>query len=441
MFWQIIKFECRYHSKQLSFIAASIFFFASGIFATRGNYGGSEIHINSPYAISFFLSLLSILSLFVLTIFSVNALLRDSEFKMTELIYSTSVTKFQFLISRFSGIIIAAFAIMCFAVLGMLVGLTFADSERTGIFNIWYYLYPLFIFCLPNILFGASILFTVSVLSKSTTAIYVSGVFIYILYFAASIIGNSPVMASSSPTGAENNLLFVLLDPYGIVGFLAQIKLWGVIEKNSQLVELSGNFLINRIFWTITSLIIISAVYKYFTFKLQSPTRKKDNDTIEDVSFLNKYNPVAPSVTGIKFICYSFIANLKLELKIIFKGIPFAVMILLWIGMTAINLREELFSGIFDTSYSASTGIIIQILVDANLGFIFLIYYAAETIWRESDVKISGLINSSPVSNAGMYLSKLSAQGALIIFLISLNIFIGITFQIADGNTNIELNK
>lgn len=437
----MIKFEFRYHSKQLSFIAASIIFLVLGILTIKGNYGGAEIHVNSPYAVSFVSSLISLTSIFVLTVFSANALLRDSEYKMAELINSTSNSKFQFLISRISGIIISTFTVMFLAVLGMIIGLSFADSERTGVFNLWYYIYPLLIFFLPNIIFGASILFSVSILSKSASATYVAGVFIYILYFTASIIGNSPLMANSSPTGADNNLLYVLIDPYGIVGFLSQIKTWGVIEKNSQLLELSGNFLINRIFWITTALLLFSIVYRKFSFRLKLKSKKKNEDTgTEELNF-EKYISVNPTVSKIKADRSAFLANLKLEIKSIFKGIPFAVMVILWIGIITINLREGLLNGIFSTSYYATTGIIIQILMEVSLGYIFLIYYAAESIWRERDVKISGLVNSSPVSDSALFLSKLSAQILIIIILISLNILIGIIFQIADGTTTIELDK
>ncbi|MBU2492083.1 MAG: hypothetical protein KJ571_05605 [Bacteroidetes bacterium] len=435
----MIKFEWRYHSKQLSFIAAAIVFFLSGIFATKGSYGGTDININSPYAITFFLNLLSLLSLFVLTIFSANALLRDHEYKMSELIYSTSISKFQFLFSRFAGIILAAFAMLCFAVSGMLFGLFWADAERLGVINLWNYIYPLFIFGVPNILFGASLLFTVSILTQSSTATYVTGVFIYILYFVASMLGNSPLMANSSPTGIENNLLHVLMDPYGIVGFLAQIKFWGVIEKNTQLVPLEGNLLINRIFWCCFAVTVFLIVYKIFSFKLIPARKQKQNNILEETTALIKYKPVSTNTSDFKLQWAAFITKSKLETKLIVKGIPFIVMMILWIGMIGITLSEELFSGIFDTSYYPSTGLIISTLLAAKIGVIFIIYYSAEIIWREHDVKISGLIGSYPVSNSIIFLSKCSALGILIIIFTALNILLGIVFQTANNYFRYEL--
>ena len=435
----MIKFEWRYHSKQLSFIAAAIVFFLSGIFATKGSYGGTDVNINSPYAITFFLNLLSLLSLFVLTIFSANALLRDLEYKMSELIYSTSITKFQFLFSRFTGIILAAFTMLCFAVFGMLLGLSLVDAERLGTINLWNYIYPLSIFGIPNILFGASLLFAVSILTQSSTATYVTGVFIYILYFVASMLGNSPLMANSSPTGAENNLLPVLMDPYGILGFFAQIKFWGVVEKNTQLVPLQGNLLINRIFWCCFAVTVFLIVYKIFSFKLIPARKKKQKNILEENTALIKYKPVLISASDIKLQWSAFLAKSKLETKLIIKGIPFIVMMILWVGMISITLSEELFSGIFDTSYYPSTGLIISTLLAAKIGAVFIIYYSAEVIWREHDVKISGLIDSYPVSNAVVFLSKCFALGILIIIFTAINILLGIIFQAANNYFRFEL--
>ena len=494
MLTKVFQFEWHYHSRQLSFMAAVVLFFVMGFFGVHGNFGGADVKSNSPFATTFFLSLLSLMSLFVITIFCANAVLRDSQNKMESIIYTTAITKFQYLFGRFAGLVCAVFAVLAIAALGMFLGSFLVEAERLGPVKLWNYAGPLFIFGIPNILFSAALLFAVATLTRSTVATYVAGVLIYVLYFVASIFGNSPLMASATPTGPQNELLPVLLDPYGMVGFMGQARFWTPFERNIQFIALEGNFLLNRIFWSGCAILIFSIVYKLFAFRVltnhaEKRRRKKRAEThTEAINWgagsvaknFPELIPQPPSLKkrrglklplslqerglggefedrkqSIKDIAYqplstspqlfasqwaAFLSKIKLEISVILKSIPFFVLMLLWIFLVSIEVSEPLFSGIKGIASYPASGLIVTLIHEplTKIGIFIVIFYGAELLWRERSAHIDELIDSTPASNAVMLISKFAALTGLVGIVILSSILTGIVIQAVNSYYHFE---
>ena len=103
MLTDIVRFEWRYHTRQVSFIAAAALFFVFGFALTATGFGPDNVNINSPYSIAQSIGLLSLAAVFILAVFCANAVVRDRETQMEEIVFTTSVTKLPFLIGRFTG--------------------------------------------------------------------------------------------------------------------------------------------------------------------------------------------------------------------------------------------------------------------------------------------------------------------------------------------------
>ena len=121
MIRDIVAFEWRYHTRQMTFVAAAAVFFAFGFTFTATGFGPDNIHIDSPFSIAETIGIVSLMSVFALAAFCANAVVRDREHLMEEIVFTTAVEKLPFLAGRFTGSFLAAFTAFSFSVPGMIL--------------------------------------------------------------------------------------------------------------------------------------------------------------------------------------------------------------------------------------------------------------------------------------------------------------------------------
>src|SRR5690606_2589739 len=102
------------------------------------------------------------------------------------------------------------------------------------------------IFIIPNVFFCTTLIFAVTSLTKNALSTYVSAIFIYALYWVCSLFLNSPLMANAVPASPQGLAVAALADPFGISAFFEQTQFWTPLQKNTELVSFSGNFMWNR---------------------------------------------------------------------------------------------------------------------------------------------------------------------------------------------------
>src|SRR6476619_4608338 len=211
----VIRFEWRYHTRQVSFIAAALFFAGFGFALTATGFGPANVYINSPYDIAQTMGLISLAAVFAIAIFCANSVVRDREHHFEEIVFSTSVEKFPYLFGRFAGSFLAAFTVFSATAIGMMIAalLPLHDASRVGPFSMTPYLWTLLVLVLPGMLVAGVVLFGIATLTRSVLASVVGAVAIYVFYFAAAAFTNSPLMAGSAQ-GASNATGASLLDPF-----------------------------------------------------------------------------------------------------------------------------------------------------------------------------------------------------------------------------------
>ena len=121
--------------------------------------------------------------------FAITAMLRDRQYGMDGLIFSTAIKKPAYFWTRFLGTFV--FSVLAFSpfLLGYIFGNYFLglDPERIADFSLMTYLQPWLYIVVPNIFICSALIFSVSTLSQNTIATYVGAIFIYMLYFVCSI--------------------------------------------------------------------------------------------------------------------------------------------------------------------------------------------------------------------------------------------------------------
>ncbi|MFC6192310.1 M1 family aminopeptidase [Dyadobacter subterraneus] len=433
----LLRFEISYHFKQITFLIAAILFFILGFLMTQGSFGGAEVHKNGPYVISFIISLLSIFLIFVSVLFCSSVVLRDKSSGMDALIFSTGISKSTYFSIKLAGLFFSVLIVMFLSAPGCLAGsLMLSESQRGG-FEVMYYLQPLLLFGISNVLFCASFIFAAAMWTQNVSAVYVTGVFLFILYFTASIFGNSPLMATSSLKPGAPDLLSMLADPFGLNNFFGETKNWPVWRRNHDLYPLSGAFLANRLLWTATAFFLIFLGYTRFKFSLNAEKKSGKISAATAISQVVTYRWVAAEPSGPGYFFSALSSQLRLELIFLLRQRHFLVIAALWMFLYSVELKENVFHGPYDIRFYATTAVVIEQLLPMRLALLLLVFYASELIHREHITRMRALVFSSPMPNAVLFLAKTVSLAILIIMLISLNIIAGLSLQLISGSEHI----
>jgi len=443
MFKKLVQFEVFYQFKQRAFPLFAILFLALGVFVGRQGFAPKGVNFNAVYQIYFYTSILTLASIFIIMFFAISAMLRDKQHHMEGLIYSSSIKKSHYFWSRFLGTFI--FSVLAFTpfMLGYILGIHFSDldPERLGEFQLLSYLQPWVYFIVPNIFICSTIIFSVSTLTKNSTATYVSAVFVYMLYFVSSIFLNSPLMAQAVPASPESMAIAAVADPFGIAAFFEQTQYWTPYQKNTQLLSFSGLFLLNRLVWLLTSVVILFTTYKIFSFRKVTGKVKKDKKINTAKTPLFLYKPLV-TIHSFKGQLTAFFHLLKLELKGVFKSLPFIAVLIMWLFIVFSELYSTVISGgEYGVSMYPFTNQLIDLLLAPLTLFslILIVFYSAEIVWKERSLDFNLIVDATPVKNWVFFLSKFGALLLLPLILITIGIVMCIAFQVALGYSNFEL--
>lgn len=444
MFKKLLQFEVFYQYKQRAFPLFVLLFTALGIFVGRNGYAPTGINFNAGYQVNFHTSIFNLGSVFIIMFFAISAMLRDKQHLMEGLIFSTSITKSNYFWSRFLGTFI--FSVLAFSpfILGYIIGNYFfdLDPERVADFKFTTYFQPWLYFILPNIFICTALVFSISTLTKNSTATYVGAVFIYMLYFVSSMFLNSPIMAQSVPASPESMVIAAIADPFGVSAFLEQTQYWTPFQKNTQMLSFSGYFLINRLVWIGIALVILLSTYGLFSFrKITKKVKKQKKVTIDKTPYI-KYKPIE-TFSSLKAQLLAFKSILKLELKGVFKSLPFIAILLMWIFIVFSELYSTLIGGgEYGVSNYPFTYLLIELIVDPLTLFsiLLIVFYGADIVWRERSVNFNYITDATPVKNWVIFGSKFSALLSLPFILITIGVLMCMIFQISLGYTNFEFS-
>lgn len=446
MLSQLISFEFSYQRKQYFFFFGAFLFLLFGLFLVKQTY---DIDYNSSYKISRQTALVSLGSVFMIMFFVISGVLRERNYQTESLIFTTKLSTFSFFISRFLGVFVFSLLTFSFLYVGLILGLFVLDLDASRIaeFNLSSYLWGWLIFALPNIFICSTIIFSVGLLSKHSLAVYSSAVFIYALYFLCSIFFESPLMASSTSTSAENLQLAAILDPFGLSAFFEQTIYWTNQEKNNLWISLTGNLLINRSLWMTIGLCTLGFSYKLFSFRNADIRTKKQKKLTEkeknnlDSEFV--FKPIEPNYTSFKTDWNSYLIQTKINLQLIFKSLPFLAVLFIFIVIVLMGGYTRVTNG---GSYSESLFPVTFILVDSfkevlkALMLFLVVFYSGEIVWKERELKFNGILEALPVKNTTLFFSKLTVLIALPFVLILVGILLFIGLQISKNYFNFELD-
>jgi len=450
MFGSIFAFEMR---RLLTSASTYIYFFilfivtfflallAGGAFTEANfNFAGEKINANAPVVIdAFFAAINNYIGIILLVAIVGNVVLKDFRTNTYTMIFTTPVSKFDYLFGRFSAALFVTLLILTAPAFGMMAGYAspWINHDRIGTFMLLPYVTAYWQTIIPNAIFDGAIFFAVSLIARDIFVIWLS----LIIFFVATGVSNSFFGSLEKQTVAA------LVDPMGNFAKRTISKYWSTYDKNHLNYKLTGLFLINRIIWLSMAVIVWIIGYSYFSFT-SSPRRlffKKIK--LADSSKLT-FVPVFFNRNTLPKVARSFTIGSNLrslwglsvnECRTLLRNTYFRIILLF--GMLFLFLVSLQIGKLYDTTTYPVTYEVIEYFGGTFQIFmvILTIMFSGELVWRARDFRMSNILDSLPVPNWVFYVSKLTGLMFMQVILLGIIMVCGIIVQLFNGYTNFEI--
>ncbi|MEO8011629.1 MAG: M1 family aminopeptidase [Dokdonella sp.] len=441
MLRHLLAFECRQILRNGVFWVVALFW-GINAFAISTSEGVSLVGAvgnvlrNAPYVVIYSLGVMSVFSLFLVTIFVAGTALRDFELRTAELFFATPMKKRDYLLGRFGGGLLAAIGVMLVAALGLWLGsmMPWLDAARLGPTRIDAYLWGLFVIVLPNLFFISALLFAIAMLTRSMLFTYLGVIAFFVLW----------TVAGELTSELDARWIGSLIDPFGLSALTDATRYWSAEQRNTQLPEIGGMLLANRLLWSGIGLALLGLAFSLFRTDREGIVLRRRRRKLADA-------PLIPSSTGAVVIpavrlqtsrsaqFRQFLHQARFDAFGVLTGVPFLIVIALGI----FNLGGALFYS--DLNYGTRlypvTHLMLSTLADSYnlLLAIIVFYYAGELVWRERTLRVSETTDAYSTPDWVPLAAKLVALIGVIFVFFAVGALVCIIYQLALGYTNLEL--
>ncbi|PCH77827.1 MAG: hypothetical protein COB98_02315 [Flavobacteriaceae bacterium] len=446
MFSTIFKHELKYWFKQPTFYVFAAILFAISCFmaaATAGVFDfitastGSSNIVNSPFGINGIFSGMTIFTLFLLPSIIGVSVYRDYKSEMHTILYSYPFTKGNYLMAKFLSSFLMILIIVAVMGLGLIIGfrLPGTNSEIITGFNGLAYLQTYVVYIIPNMFLFGAIVFGVVTFTRNISAGFITVVLLLFIQGLASGLAGE----------VENRFIAGLLDPFGGDALNYYTQYWTVAEKNENILPIGSLILYNRLLWTSIAIAIFALVYKKFSFSQNAVTfsfRKVKSERLTKHNFGGITRINLPKVG----LDYSVKEQLKaawrmsqVDFKYIVRSWPFISILI--VGLIFILLMAITSGKMFGTSTYPVTW---KMLLLPGGGFSLFInlltfLYAGMLVHRSRIFNINQLIDTTPIKNWTLVLSKFIALIKMQVVMLLVIVIAGVLFQVYKGFYNFEL--
>lgn len=442
MFASIALFELRYQLRNPVFWVALIIFFLLTFGATASENiqigSGGNVNVNSPFAILQTQLVLTLFYMIVTTAFVANVVVRDDESGFGPMVRSTQVTRFAYLIGRFTGAALAAllaFTVVPFAVFfGSLM--PWIDPETIGPNRFADYAVSYALFAAPTVLLLSAIFFAVATITRSMIYSYVAVVAFLVAYVSFNVVvGGEP----------EYRDFAALVDPLGFSAVANETRYWTAAELNTELPEFTGAVLINRVMVIVAAALALVVAFWRFSFAEKGISARKANRMEKKTQKLARTQPITvdtlPATEPEKAGLARLITTTKFEMGQVLRSPAFAVLMLIGLfnSVTALAFGNE----IYGTPPVPATFSLIPILAGTFgiIPVIIAIYYGGELVWRDRDRKFHEVIDSTSLPGWAYMIPKTIAVTFVLLSTLLISVAAAMVIQAIRGYFNFEIDK
>jgi len=447
MFSIIFKHELKYWFKKPSFYIYAILFFIIAILMAASKAGifdavtatkGSSLIVNSPMYINNMFSSLTGLIFFLFPSIIGFSVYRDYKSEMHTILYSYPFTKVNYLFAKFFSSVTIVTIIVFIVGIAMCVGFNLPGTNPNllGEFQMMAYLQSYLVYILPNILLYGAIVFAVVVFTRKIIAGFAIFIILLILQVTLTVLASNPKYA----------FITALFDPTGSLATLYYIKYWTVVEQNTLSIPIKGVIIYNRLLWLGCSAIVFSLVSKYFNFS-QNPIslsyKRQKGKRSTKANFGNITRVKLPKIVynfSLKHYLKVTWKQSNIDFKYIFKSIPFIVILFIISFSLIIHYYEG--SSFRGTSRFPVTWRMLNYGEMFQLAIVICTFLFAGILGeRPKTSKINILVDSTPIPNWTLLLSKLIALFKMQWVMLAVVMISGISFQVYKGYYHFEIGQ
>ncbi|MCC5880540.1 MAG: ABC transporter permease [Idiomarina sp.] len=450
MWLKLVASEWSYLRRLPSFyIVSALFFLLAFLAMTVDNVqiaiGGPNVMQNGPWYLAIAMVVFSIFGMFVVANFVGNTATRDVTCRMDGIILATPVSRGAYLWGRLTGAYLITMLVFCAIPLGLLLGslMPWVDAERFGPTVIAYYIWPVVVLVAPSLFFCAVLFYALAMFSRSMMGMYLGVVAFFVLYLISGSLLSEP----------EYRTIGALADPFASSAYMELTRYWTAIERNTEIVSFDGVLLYNRLLWLGLAALIILVCQ--FTLDPRRPltgrSARKRQKQLQPES--------APALTGVSASVQLDLPNVhqqrgfsswlpqlvrqtRFEVSQIVKSAPFVILLLI----TMVMLGSALLLGT-NTTYGTANWPFTRLMVDevmnatSLLAMIVVIYYSAESVWRERQSGMGDIVDATPTHSSVFFLSKLAGLLVVLVGLCLAAVVVTVLFQLSKGITHLELGQ
>lgn len=436
MWFKILKFELQYRKKRpATYVYFAILFLmavltmSTDIIQVGG--GSGLVKENSPTTIANMMAILSFFMMMITSAIMGVAVLRDFEHNTESMLFTTPISKFDYMFGRFVGSFIVVLFVFGGMILGFMLGeLLNPDKDKMLPFNLYNYLQPFITIVIPNLFFSSALFFITGALSRKMVTVYAQWILLFAVYQIALILTRE----------VDNRDIAALIDPFSIRTIANTIQYWTVAEQNSLVVPFTGLLMWNRLIWI--SIGVITLIVGYFSFSFNVVRKSWFTKKVAKAESASKTNVVIPSVT-FKFGFRTYLLQLRKQTWFYFKtvvgSIPFRAII--FFGFFIMIVNSFFMGRVFGTYTYPTTYLMVELITDAFTLFfiIILTFYSGELVWRERDVKINLIQDALPMPDFISLISKFLGLQLVFVVLNLLLIGSGVLIQAFKGYYKFDL--
>ncbi|WP_298901692.1 M1 family aminopeptidase [uncultured Psychroserpens sp.] len=434
MWYNIFKFEIQYRIRRADTYVFFLFLFLFSIVGVDFVFQGVDLGVlkkNSPIVVAKAMGAITGIFMILASMIMGVSVLRDFEYEIASLMFSTPIRKKDYLMGRFLG----SFAILVIVFSGVFFGLMLGEfmpwhkPDDLLPFNILTYLSAFVQVTLPILFFGAALFFVSGTLSRKLVVVYTQGIIFFVMFMLTKAITNDTIQA--------------ILDPFSLTTLTLITDAWTPSEKCIQSIPFIGLLLINKLVWITLGLIILFYGYKKFNLssvKKGQPKSKRvqtlDAGKSYDSRLIKVPNTkVQTSIAGKwkqlrHFSWFYFVSIFK---QPSFWGIVICGMIIILIN--SVNLGT-----VYGVDSYPATYFIVEELQETSIYFfiIIMVFYSGELMWKERGAKLNLIYDATGMSSFMNVLGKYIGLNLIYIVLMLALILSGVIFQTLNGYYNYE---
>lgn len=429
----ILAFEFRYQASQRVFPLACLAFLFFGFVFTATGFGPDNVLLLSPWLVAETIGFLSLFAVFPAAIFTSQAVLRDDESGMADLVFATPVSKNRYLGSRYAGALLATLAVLALGAVGMLAGAVLAPqpAERLGALQPAAFPLALLLIALPAVAFSTSLLFALAIATRSTLATAVGSLALYFLYFLAAAATSSPLLASSAAGDGQALALAAWVDPFGLSSFFSHTLHWTAAQKNA-LLPYGGALLANRLATLALAGLLLLLAWRLFRFESRGSAGAPRPAVPAAQAGTAAQAGRTPGAV--------WASKAWLELRYLAAGWPLWVAFGMWLALAATEIFGNLFQGEYGSALLPTTGAVIGRIEDPFrlFGLVLLVYFGTELLWLESGARMDAVVDTTPARGGALAFAKWLALAALVLLLGLATVLLGVAIQLLAGYGPLE---